>query len=364
MYLFKKRLKRLILISLTCSTIATIPFLVINLMISRNIGHYYALQRMGVISYRYPGSLSNLIICGFVILAISLKYFSLGKKKTISSKEQTLVITCAGLIIASQSNIITNQEIQFYHFLFLSSVNFMIFLGIVIYGLNLKNLKVKLLMKKRKLQSRYVLISVLLISLINSSNLILKPIITEWGAGVPILTDGSKIIKNKNVIVDNLDIQNTLSIYEDTNILYNRVIAANSYTNKEVFERAYVSGGCPDKVTELFISSTFVYRISGLEQKGIALKGIAEKLNLERHFASLYEPIIASSKKQNAEIFREISKYKMQIDKDNCLIAAKNFKIDTIFFDELSNWKSIVESLNLSKEKIRFGNKTLYAFKI
>ena len=46
------------------------------------------------------------------------------------------------------------------------------------------------------------------------------------------------------------------------------------------------------------------------------------------------------------------------------MIAEKNFKIDTIFFDELSNWKSIVESLNLSKEKIRFGNKTLYAFKI
>lgn len=364
MYLYKKRLKRLVHISLTFSTIATIPFLVINSKKTLDIGHYDALQRMGLISYRYPGSLTNLIICGFIILAISLKYFSLGKKKTISSKEQTLVITCVGLIIASQSNIITNQEIQFYHFLFLSSVNFMIFLGIVIFGLNLKNLKVKLLMKKRKFQSRYVLISVLLISLINPFNLILKPIITEWSAGVPILTDGSKIIKNKNVIVDNLNVQNTLSIYEDTNILYNRVIAANSYTNKEVFERAYVSGGCPDKVTELFISTIFVYRISGLEQKGIALKGIAEKLNLERPFASIYEPIIDSSKKQNAEIFREISKYKMQIDKDNCLIAAKNFKIDTIIFDELSNWKSIVESLNLSKEKIRFGNKTLYACKI
>lgn len=364
MYLFKKKLKKLILISLTLSTIATIPFLVINFKKTLDIGHYDALQRMGLISYRYPGSLTNLMICGFIILAISLRYISFGKKKTISSKDLTLVITCAGLTIASQSNIITNQEIQFYHFSFFSSVNLMIFLGIVIYDLNLKYLKVKRLAKKRKLQNRYILISVLLINLIYSSIFILKPIITDWSAGIPILNDGNEIIKNKNVIVDNLNIQNTLSIYENTNILYNKVIAANSYTNKEVFERAYVSAGCPDRVTELFISNIFVYRISGLEQKGISLKRIAEKLNLERQAAFMYEPIIVSSKKQYVKIFREINEYKMQINKYNCLIAAKNFKIDTIIFDELSNWKSIVESLNLRKEKIRFGNKTLYVCKI
>jgi hypothetical protein len=363
-YLFKKGLRKKILISLIFGSIATIPFLILNLKKTLDIGDYEALERMGLISYRYPGSLTNLIVCGLIILAISLKCMYFGQKKSISSKELTLVITCVGLIIASQSNTITNREIQFYHFTFLASVNLMIFLGVIIYGLNFKSLKKKSVMMRHKLPRDYFILPVLTISLIYSTNSIWKPVFTEWRAGIPVLTDINKIIKNKNVIVDNLNVQNSLSIYESTNILYNRVIAANGYTNKEVFERAYVSSGCPNEVTKLFISNIFVYRVSGLEQKARSLKRMAEYLNLESQFAFIYEPVIIKSKLQNAKVLKEISEYKKQIDRYDCLTAAKNLKINTIIFDELSYWNKIGKNSNLRKEKIRFGDIVLYYYKI
>ena len=353
----QKKYQNLVLF-FTFTLVSILPFIVANINKSKVERFQDAGARMGLIKYHFPGSATTLIISLGIIFAIILRKRFATKEIPISKLERILIVSSVGLILASQSNVITGSEIQFYHFNLFAKVNLLIYLLLVASRVKIHRFKVQISGSKKIL---IVLLSVFLV--VNSINRVLLPIISDVRANSSIeILDNRYNYKNR-LIVDVSNLQNVFPIYSKAKLLYQSDITTYGFSNTEVLERAYISAGCPSKITESLQSELEVYRAEAIYMKGKALERYLRLFHLDKIFAGAYKPALDTALKERRIVQSEIKNYLILASKKECLRLAKTYGIDNIIFDKKSRWYSITSASNLPITPFTVQGLSLYEYK-
>jgi hypothetical protein len=230
MYLLYIKEFKKILIFLILSLTSCIPFGVSAYTNQSNLVFSQVLERMGIFESRLPGSIKTLILCLVLFLLIFI-YDKLTPNKISENPFSVTVLTCTmGLIVASQSNVITNKSIQFYHF----ETYAYILLILVFIKLILLTLSKQTKIKKLEIQAKKILIPALVFLIL------LQFIFTD------IKKDPSNdyktffvsnFSKSSNLIVDISVLNYSIPIYTKSKVLYQGDIIAYNFSNAEIMNR-------------------------------------------------------------------------------------------------------------------------------
>jgi hypothetical protein len=275
------------------------------------------------------------------------------------SFESILIISSGGLILASQSNIITGKEIQFYHFNLFAKANLVLF---VIWVLN--RIRIKGSQKYYYHNNNILMFLIFVPLIIHSFNKTVLPIMFENHFNASIQLLDKKYSSEEKLIVDVANLQSVFPIYSRAKLLYQSDITTYGFTNEEVLARAYISAGCPSEIDDDLKSELLVYRLEAIDQKGKTLKASLEYLNLDKLLIEMYNPVIKAAFEKRNTVNLEIDKYLLTATKNSCLSMAKKFGIEIILFDKSSNWFRIAELRDLPIKIFKFQGLNLYEYKI
>ena len=343
---------------LAFTLISILPFMVLNFNQSKEERFQDASARLGLVKYHFPGSLTTILISLGIIFAITMHKHFITKKLPYSNLERVLVISSIGLILASQSNIVTGKEIQFYHFSLFAKMNLMIYFILIASRITFRKFQNKIV------KYRVILIVFLpIILILNSSKGVILPLIYDnrVSSSIEFLNQYSS---KKKLIVDVANLQNVFPIYSEAKLLYQSDITSYGFSNLEVLDRAYISAGCPNKISERLQSELEVYRALAIYTKGKALENYLKYFYLDKYFASFYIPTLDRALKERRIIQSEINNYLITANKTDCVSLAKTYGIDSIIFDKKSQWYSIVIDNNLPVISFTFQGLSLYEYKL
>lgn len=336
-----------------------VPFILINLLKSKEKRFLDSGERMGLINYRYPGTITTVFLCLVIIFSILIYRYFVSKGFRFTSLESILIISSGGLILASQSNIVTGKEIQFYHFNIFAKANLLLFAILFLNRIRIK--------KAQKYVDSYKNIFILVLSVLlitNTLNKVIEPIMfkNHFHSSIELLS--KKYSSKDKLIVDVVNLQNVFPVYSRAKLLYQSDITTYGFTNEEVLARAYISAGCPSEIDDKLKSEVLVYRLEAIEQKGKTLKAYLEYFNLEELLIEMYNPAFKDALEKRKTVNSEIDKYLYTAAKNSCLSMAKNFGIGTILFDKRSNWYRILKLRDLPIKQFKFQELNLYEYKI
>ena len=339
--------------------ISIFPFVIINYIKSKEERFKDAGERMGLIKSHYPGSLTTIIICAIIMFSLlSYKYF-LTKKDPYSNIELALMASSTGLFLASQSNIVTGTEIQFYHFNLFAKINLMLFLILVINRIKFK-----------KIQNQFSFFGIILIALLSTTlilhslNKIILPLLFDNKINTSVELLKNKYNSETKLIVDVVNLQNTFPVYSYAKLLYQSDITTYGYTNREILERAYISAGCPSEISGSLKLELEVYRAEATYMKGKALEKYLKLFSLDKYFASSYKSKLDAAFKERSLIQSEINNYLIAVNKNSCISMANKYEIDSIIFDEKSHWRIITKNEGLPINSFTFQGKSLYEYNL
>lgn len=357
-YAIKKDIASLIWL-MFMSLISSTPFFLINYFKSREERFKDAGERMGLINYNFIGSFQTLMIClGVSLLVLALKHFSKVKRQ-YTNLELSLLISTSGIIAASQSNLITGREIQFYHFDLFAKTNLMISVLLILS-------RVKLVATLSQI-TRYRTPSIVLIT----GTLMLNSVISTYG---PLLSysqnhSPAKFVINRysevdSLIVDVINLQNNFSVYSKAKLLYQSDITTYGFTNREVLARAYISGGCPNQLGKELRSEIEVYRFEAINQKASSLKKFIDYLEVDFLFSDLYKSTLEAAYREINSIELEINDFLISVSGISCITLAKSYGINYVIYDNDSEWKLIANKNGLLVNSFKQQNLNLYELKI
>ena len=339
--------------------ISILPFIVANINRAKEERFQDAGARMGLIKYHFPGSATTLIISFGIIFSIILYKRFAAKNIPVSNLERILIVSSIGLVLASQSNIITGNEIQFYHFNLFAKVNLLIYFLLVASRVKIRKFKSHAPVSRK---IPIVLLSGILV--VNSLSRVLSPLISDFRANSPTEFLDNKYSSNNRLIVDVGNLQNVFPIYSKAKLLYQSDITTYGFSNIEVLDRAYISAGCPSKISESIKLELEVYRVEAIYMKGITLERYLGLFHLDKVFAGIYKPALDTALKERRSIQSEITDYLILASKTDCLSLAKTYGIDTILFDDKSRWYSITSNSNLPVTSFTVQGLSLYEYKL
>jgi hypothetical protein len=308
-----------------------IPYFLITLK-NRNEKEFLDLsERMGLINSRFPGAALTLL-CGFIIfVAIFCRYyFSSRSKYEIHIVEKVLMLTTLGVVGGSQSNILTNNSIQFSdHFLIFIVSNLMILIGLYFVKCEIRN---RLIFKSR------------ILSILTLSTLIIVSVSKTFIPALQFSSDiglyktlQNKFSFNTNLIVDT-DTSNTFPIYSQGKMLYQNDIYSYKYSNSELIERFYISKGCPTDLDIAKLSPVLVYRVEAYEQKAISVQRYLRLVRLDEVFPQFYKPLFTKAANRKIAIEEEIKNFLFENSKKSCIDLARSYNVGFILFDKSSLW--------------------------
>jgi hypothetical protein len=328
--------------------ISVVPYTLITL---RNINDKNSLElveRLGLISSRLPGAALTLLIIFITLISIFSNRKLFAETKSFLFRK-VLTITTIGLIIASQSNIVTNRSIQFSdHFLVFAVCNLVILM--IFFTLHLKILDIKLLTPK-------LILVPLMISLVVYSvfKTFLPAIQFEKEHNLYKLIS-YKFDSYTNVIVD-APIADAFPIYSNSKILYQNDIYTYKFSNRELLERYYISKGCPRNLDLQKTSPIGVYRFEAYMQKSQSIEKYLSFFNLEKKLSYLFLQLRSKAVNIESDIQTEIRNFLIGSEGKNCITLARSFGVDFIVFDESSLWN---DNPNLFKTKFNLLDKYKY----
>ena len=310
---------------------SVIPYFLITLK-NRNEKEFLDLsERMGLIKSRFPGAALT-ILCGFIIfLAIFCRYyFSSRNTYRIHITEKVLILSTLGVVIGSQSNILTNSAVQFSdHFRIFIVSNLMILIGLYVEKYRIKN---GLIFKSRVL-STIILCTFIISSFFNT----FIPALQFSSDSDLYKTFQNKFSFNTNLIVD-ADISNAFPIYSQGKMLYQNDIYSYKYSNSELIERFYISKGCPTDLNIAKLSPVLVYRIEVYEQKATSVERYLRLVNLDEVFPQFYKPLFTQAAGRKKAIEKEIKNFLFEKNNKSCIDLARSYNVDFILFDKSSLW--------------------------
>jgi len=343
--LFFEKKYRFSISLLALITLFSLPSFIINSIKSKENRFMDATERMGMISGRFPGSVTTILLCSVVIIFIFFQSYLNKNRLKIDESKKAILIMSLGILLASQSQLITNIEIQFYHFNFFAQTCLM--LALIHFLNNLVTEKFNSLFNKYKVT---IYTAVILIFVVSSFGTRVLPIIQYYNYGFSNNAYNDQINPTDNVIMDELSLQYTFPIYSRAKVLYQADMAAYGYSNIELLDRAYVSAGCPSKISNSLKSELLVYRLEGIKQKYNSIMRYLNLLGFERNFSNYREKLIVSLNHKEKEIENEFNNYLLHEKEKDCFQKAKDFDIDVIIFDKKSNWNSILNQRDLEIE--------------
>jgi hypothetical protein len=349
MMLFIEKKYKLSISLLSLIIVFSSPFFVINYFKSKEIRFIEASERMGMIQLRFPGSITSILICSMVILFIvSQSYFNRDRFR-IDDPKKIILIMSFGLLLASQSNIISNFEIQFYHFNFYSLMCFML-LSILLFN--------DLIIKKynfvfNKYTLKICATTILFFTIFSLNNRII-PLAEnyEYGFSKNAYSDG--LDRTSNVIIDEATFQYIFPIYSKARVLYQADIIAYGYSNFEVLDRAYTSSGCPFEISDNLKLELAGYRLEGIKQRYNTVDRYIKLFDFRNYFLNYREKLIDRLRIKENEIESQINEYLINETGKDCLQKARSFDVDTIIFDKKSNWNLILEKHKIKIESYGF----------
>lgn len=325
------------------SLIGSTPYLLSNLQKMDETKFIEAGQRMGLVESRAPGGGLTIVLCISCLLV--LRIIKATKFNIQDSIRNALSFSCLGVLIASQSNLVTNISIQFsYHFEIFAIINCIIILSIF-----LKKLLDKFRFTNNPIGQNLYLIGAIFIFLP-----IMYLISSEFKSTRNDLTTIQKRMEmnfgaKSNLIVDVEGLQNTVRIYSTSRVLYQEDLIPYGYSNIEVLERYFISSGCSDKLTNDLLKQPLAYFIEASKQKGVSLQRYAKLFNLESQLNFLYEPLLEISMKRNELVDKQISDLRIKLQSDICLNIARQNDVDFVVFDENSEWSEILDDKSIVK---------------
>jgi hypothetical protein len=325
----------------------SLPFFISNFIKSKEIRFNEATERMGMIHWRLPGSITTILLCTMIIMFIVFQSYLNKDRLKIEESKKIILIMSSGLLLASQSNIVTNVEIQFYHFNIYSQICLMIILSLLFRNLITK--KYSRIFTQVKVE--FSIATLLVIAIFSIGNY-MYTIVQNYNYGVYENIYTNHLSRSNNVIIDHARLQYIFPIYSSAKILYQSDIAAYGYSNLELLDRAYTSLGCPLVISNSLKADLTVYRLEAIRQKYITLDKYINFFNLDGFFSDYRNEIFTLSQYKEKEIESQFKDYLSNEKGKNCFQKAKSFNIDTIIFDKNSNWNLILLNKNIKIESI------------
>jgi hypothetical protein len=308
-----------------------IPFATSTLINYNDMVFSQVLERMGLFESRLPGTVKTVALCLIVII---LTYFYSKLIKIELNKNPfilTVIIFTSGLILASQSNLITNKTVQFYHF----ETYAYILLISVIAKISLQFNKNPRSNKVLKVKYKYMLTA--------GATVIVLLVFFQTN----IRHDNPNELKqffiknfseSQNLIVDIDYLDYSIPIYTKSKVLYQGDIIAYKFSNTEIMKRYFVNTGCPNSISLESIPGFIDYRIQPLIQKGNQIYKYLSFVNLDRRFDNLYLSYFDEAQSRQILIESQINEFMTDNVMGDCIKLARQFGINYIVYDSKSNW--------------------------
>lgn len=339
LYLFYLREMKEIRILSPMLFISCVPFGFNAYKNQNNLVFSQVLERMGLFESRLPGSLKTVVLCLFLYILIFIYSKLIPDRLRENPFGLSISICNIGILMASQSNVISNKSIQFYHF----EIYVYILLLIVITKLLLITLLKQVTFKKLDIYARKISIPTLMVLIP------LQFILTDIKSDPP--NDYKKFFMNNfsqssNLIVDISFLNYTIPIYTKSKVLYQGDIIAYYFSNTEIMQRYFINSGCPKQISFEEVPGLIDYRIEPTLQKGNQVFKYLSLINQEQRFRNLYSPYFKKAKEVEKIISSEIEVVLKSNKSQDCVDLARQFGIDYIIFDRESNWTEVFANVS------------------
>lgn len=309
-----------------------------------NAGLADASERLGLIETRLPGAFNTVAVSLLTAFMILVRQYFKVEHTPLSHSERVLLMASIGVVLASQSNVLTKTDIQFsYHFEQFSYLNLCLALShyFLIYTGKLRSFRLKI-------ELGYVpkvRISLIFVAVIGQVLFFLSaytaPRISE------LKIRNVDIVKIENAIIDDARVSTTLPILSDFKILYNEHMFYYGYSDAELLKRAYVSMGCPSTFTTMDVQSAFVYKIDAPLLKAKRYRELMATFPTFRLFEGPVEDLEREGLIARREIQSDLDSVLRQVLNSDCISLAKEFEVELVLFNGKSHWYKILEDSGL-----------------
>jgi len=291
---------------------------------------------MGLIESRLPGAFYTFALSVLTIILIvffkTVLHLDLRQRKTLN----TLLHASVGVMLASQSNVVTGKSIQFSdHFDMFANINLMICFYLVTYW--------KICTWKLPANSIFSALFRFTISLlifafsINSIIQIKEAVVEE--------TTNLTSMLPKNLIFDGADgSRESFPIYADVALLYENGQMFYGYSDEDLLKRFYISSGCPLNLTKEQVTNVFGYRAIASKQKGERFRGVMARIGFPDLGTKLTKSLLEFSANQEKEMREELQDLKAVYGMTSCVDLARESSVEAVIFDETSPWKNVLIS--------------------
>jgi hypothetical protein len=154
-------------------------------------------------------------------------------------------------------------------------------------------------------------------------------------------------------ILPQASLQQTVGAMSGRKILYSSTLFGYGFTNKEVLDRYWISGGCPNNLGINEINAIYGYTVAASEQKNNRMEYFLGFLPFEL-FKNYLENRKSNISDKQESIDADVGEYLIS-NKTDCLNLAKSFKVDAIIFSSDSKWYEIISKHNFTTFKLDNG---------
>jgi len=329
------------------SGLFVLPLVILTFKIREQERFAAASERMGLVEARLPSSLYSLV--GALLLATTIFLFSrlYFRSSAINSLELGLIISCLGIVVATQSGIVTKRDIQF-------SSHFDVFLHLnwVIYSVYLMarflNVPPRRATATRTFFARFSAfqnVTLVLIALAAISTLL----ISTQNSGK---TNPFEKLSDRNVIVDDNVYQYSFPVFTSASILYNRSMHFYGFTDAELVERFIISKGCESDLTWEDLREVWMYSVDAPLQKANRLNGLSSSTRLVNLFAVEVQRLEEIARVREESQTNLLEKLIYKISQKDCISWARAYDVDRVVYSRNSTWVEIFTEIGLAREAL------------
>jgi hypothetical protein len=345
LYIIYLMLKAKPKLAMTCTVslcLSLIPF-VIDTLSKREIeGFAAAAQRMGLIETRLPGALQTVLVAFLIIcLVLISRRFSVRTQKDLYEVDFSLLISSAGLVLASNSNVFSQKAIQFSDhfevFVYLNVILFLISRFIIwqTYGDKKLNL------------IAIISVGTLLVAQMDLRN-------TFWFAAQSESASqfqAQAFESNSNFLVDAPNKEEIIPILFNASVLYDGRIVSYALNHDEVLYRYYLTRGCPEKFSKEDFNYVFTYSTAAYNEKALRVRSISERIGISEFTDPLASKLELTAKSTQLKFQKMVKNLQKEFPSSNCLEYVIAEGIDYILFGADSNWVGYFNKMDYPVEK-------------
>lgn len=332
-------------LAITCTVslcISVIPFAIVTLSKREIEGYEAAAQRMGLIETRLPGALQTVLLAFLTIfLVLITRRYSVRTHKVLYHVDSSLLLSSAGLIFASNSNVFTQKTIQF-------SDHFEVFVYLNLIVFTISRFIIWQTYGDKKLN---------LIAIISVGTLLIAQIDLRHPTRFAAQSESASQFQaqefesNSNFLVDAPNKEEIIPILFNASVLYDRRIVSYALTHDEVLYRYYLTRGCPERFSKEDFNSVFTYSTAPYNEKALRVRSISERLGISEFTDSLASELELTAQSTQLMFQKMVKNLQNEFPSSNCLEYVISEGIDYILFGADSNWVGYFNKMDYPVER-------------